>query len=77
MNEAEYKAAVIAAVTCARMLAQHDIPALLEAIDYAESVGPIIDPTLWRNKAKAMSEDRELLLAAGSLRAFSFKMRSA
>jgi len=64
VKKAEYQAAVLAAVLCAGILSEHDIPSLLAAIDSAESLGPLLDPTLWREKHQAMQEDREVLRAA-------------
>jgi hypothetical protein len=63
-QEVEYQAAVRGSALVARMLAQYDIPQLLEAIERADSFGCFIDPTLWQQKRKAMNEDRELLEAA-------------
>ena len=43
-----------------------DIPValLLEEVKRAESVGPILDSTLWREKSDAMAMDKKLLEAA-------------
>lgn len=60
----EHQSAVCAAVVCARMLKQYDIPELLRAADRAEAVGPFLDPTLWQKKHKALAEDKEMLEAA-------------
>jgi hypothetical protein len=59
-----YQAAVVHVASSARVLLQHDIPALLKAIDVADAVGPMFNPTLWRNRREAMMEDRALLTAA-------------
>jgi hypothetical protein len=59
-----YQAAVRAIALVAKLVVQHDIPKFLEAIEHADSVGPLLEPTLWREKRKAMLEDRELLRAA-------------
>ncbi len=61
---AEYRAAIQAAVVASKMLVIHDVPDLLEAIERAHAVGPMLDPTLYRDKAKAMDEDKEILEAA-------------
>jgi pyrimidine operon attenuation protein/uracil phosphoribosyltransferase len=60
----KYRLALRGVVTAAHMLAGHDIPGLIEAIERAHTTGPILDPTLYRDKAKAMDEDAELLRAA-------------
>lgn len=43
-----------------------DIPVakLLADVDRANSIGPILHPTLWREKANAMALDKKLLEAA-------------
>lgn len=64
MNGEDYRAAVMHVALAAQLLAAHDLPALLEAIAKAEAIGPILDPTLYRQKGKAMMEDREILRAA-------------
>lgn len=57
--------AALATVCCANtLLRQFDIPGMLASIERADSVGPILDPTLWRENQEAMNEDRELLEAA-------------
>ncbi len=61
---AEYREAVHACTLVASLLRAHDLPAMLEAIDRAHAVGPIVDPTLYRAKVGAMLEDREVLAAA-------------
>lgn len=45
-------------------LAELDIEKMLTAIDRAETIGPIVDPTLWRNKSEKMAEDKHLLMTA-------------
>lgn len=67
----EYREAVQTAVLCARMISVHDIPAILADIERADIVGPMIDPTLWREKHKAMNQDREVLRAALALHEIS------
>jgi hypothetical protein len=68
---AEYREAVLACHMAARLLAVHDIPKLLEAINHADAVGAILDPTLFRSKAQAMHEERDILRAALALRKFA------
>ncbi len=70
---AEYQAAVLACVQARALLRQHDLPAILAAIEHAETVGPVLDPTLYRERAPAMREDRALLRAAMALRQFDGK----
>ena len=59
-----YKAAMLVIVASARALVNHDIPGLIAAIDTADAVGPIVDPTLYRDKHAMMAEDREVFEAA-------------
>lgn len=67
LTKDDYQAAVIACHVAARMLAQHPIDKLLEAIERADSIGPILDPSLWMKKRDAMNDDREVLRAARKL----------
>lgn len=64
MTTTDYQSAVLSACTAARLLAEHDLPALLAAISHAEIFGPMTDPTLYREKSQAMSEDKQILEAA-------------
>lgn len=65
-----YRAAVLACMAAREVLREHDLPKLLREIERSHTTGPILDPTLYRQKAKAMDEDRELLRAALVLREF-------
>ena len=60
----EYRSAVLACALVASMLVQHDLEAILEAIAKGHAAGPIIDPTLYREKMGAMQEDENLVRAA-------------
>lgn len=60
----EYQAAVGTCALVGVMLTEHDLPGMLNAIEHAEAVGPMIDPTLYRNKHEAMGHDKDLLEAA-------------
>lgn len=65
MSDTEtYRSAVLMCAMAGNALAQHDLPKLLEAIEHAHAIGPILDPTLYRDKMPAMEQDKELLLAA-------------
>jgi hypothetical protein len=48
----------------AKLLTYIDIPQMLADIERADTLGPLLDPTLWMNKSEAMNQDRELLKAA-------------
>lgn len=60
----KYREAMYAILTAMRILAPHDLNDILNAIVRAETIGPMIDPTLWINKSQAMSEDKEVIKSA-------------
>jgi hypothetical protein len=74
-QETDYKNAVVLCVLAAEMLAVLPLPDLLRAIDHADTVGPILDPTLWIKKNKAMAEDADLFKAALALRNYGCRIR--
>lgn len=61
---AEYQAAVRGVALLVGIVQQWDLPKLLEAIEHADAVGPLFDPTAWMRKREALEQDRELLKAA-------------
>lgn len=63
----EYRSVLYACRVAATVLSVHDIDAMLMAIVEADTLAPLLNPTLYREKAKAMHEDRELLEAARPL----------
>lgn len=60
----EYQAAVKSCVVACKLISAFDLPGMLTSIDRADSIGPLIDPTLWIKNSKAMREDREIIEAA-------------
>lgn len=62
-----YQEAVRRVALVVSMLSDVDFEKLIRAIDHADAVGPILEPTLYRDKAQAMREDRALLAAAQAL----------
>jgi hypothetical protein len=68
---ADYQAAVVACHLARALLHDYDLPSLLRAIEHSEAVAPIIDPTLYREKAKAMKQDRDIIRAAMALWRFT------
>jgi len=60
----EYRYAILHISMAMNMLSVHDLPGILKAIEYADSAGPVFDPTLWRDKHKQMAEDKEMVKAA-------------
>lgn len=71
----KHQNAVATIYAAAQLLAAIDVPQLLQDIDHADAVAPILDPSLWRDKKQAMDEDRELLEASLKLRAIGIKLR--
>ncbi|MGH9462021.1 MAG: hypothetical protein ACRD1X_12430 [Vicinamibacteria bacterium] len=64
MTSEEYRDNLIMVLTSARTLLLVDVPDLLNRISRAETLGPLLDPTLWIRNHQAMEEDKELLEAA-------------
>lgn len=60
----DYRAARMACEVAKALLEQHDFKKLLDAISRADALGPFVDPTLYRSKAGAMLEDRQVFGAA-------------
>lgn len=50
--------------TVARLLAMLPLERMLAAIEQADAVAPIVDPTLYRANAPKMHEDRDAIRAA-------------
>lgn len=48
------------------VLRGHDLAALIGNLDRADALGPFVDPTLYREKRRAMQEDREVFAAAAA-----------
>ena len=63
-SQAEYQNTVMTCAMAARIMLALDIPKILEDIEKAEALGPMLDPTLYREKGQAMSEDKRILEAA-------------
>lgn len=59
-----YIAARMACEVARNLLRGHDFAALLAAISKADALGPMLDPTLYRDKHVAMAEDEKVFRAA-------------
>ena len=59
-----YRSAILGVLSVAHLIRHLDFAAMIKAIDHADTVGPLLDPTLYRRKQKALLEDRGLLEAA-------------
>lgn len=64
MNETEYQDALRACYICAQILRQHDLPQILNMMSRADSIGVMIDPTLWMQNHDKMEEDKTVVNAA-------------
>lgn len=64
MTPGEYASVVALAHMARNTLAGLDIAGALDAIARADSLGSILDPTLYRSKSRAMHEDGAVLAAA-------------
>lgn len=64
MTPGEFSSVVALAHMARNQLATLDLAGALDAIARADSMGAIVDPTLYREKSQAMHEDREVLAAA-------------
>jgi hypothetical protein len=63
MTVEEYQNSLRVCALLAGIVVEHDVPKMLQMIEQADSIGCMIDPTLYREKHKAMMEDKELLEA--------------
>lgn len=59
-----YRAARLACEMAKDVLTQYDFERLLNDIAKADTIGAMLDPTLYRSKRQAMQEDREVFEAA-------------
>lgn len=73
MDIKAYQSDLRLVAVAAAAISRIDIPGHLQHIERAEAVGPLIDPTLYRDKAEAMEEDKSLLEAALPLWRFANK----
>jgi len=69
MDRHEYANAVNSLQIAAGIIAQLDLPKVLEAISLADAAGPILDPTLYMKGHAKLAEVRRLVEAALPLRA--------
>lgn len=61
-----YRSARLDCELARNILQGHDFGELLAAISLADSLGPVLDPTLYREKHGAMAEDRKAFEAAAA-----------
>lgn len=64
MSVEAYRQARLACELARNILKEHDIAELVRAIEHSEALGPMLDPTLYRDKRKQMEEDRRVFEGA-------------
>lgn len=74
MTAEEYRSALHILIGQARVISMLPLDEILNAHSRMESFASILDPTLYRNKSQAASEDRELIHAAMPLWRYAKKM---
>ena len=60
----EYRGELQLIVLAASLIREIDFASRIASIDRADVLGPLIDPTLYRDKSHVMHIDRELFVAA-------------
>lgn len=76
MTVEEYQDNLKTCGLAAMFLERVNVPDMLARIEKADAIGGMIDPTLYRDKRKAMMEDKELLEAALPLWEYAQKVRA-
>ena len=64
MNRIEYQAIQDQLVLLAQVIEPLDLAGFLSAIDYSETMGPIVDPTLYLQSANKLENVKRLAQAA-------------
>ncbi len=75
MKTLEYQSLLKYLAQTAVLLTEMPIDELLLGIEKAEAVGPMLDPSLYREKSAAMAQDKKLLQAAKSLMVIGKELR--
>lgn len=57
----EYQAGLVVAYAVSAALQNIPLAGMVDAIEHAHAIGPIVDPTLYRNNAGRMVEDGRML----------------
>lgn len=70
-DEATYRSALNAIGIAATMIRQFDLPSLIQSMERADSLGCLIDPTLYMQGADKLREQRKLVEAAMPLWRFA------
>lgn len=61
ISNEEYGGCLVQVWALASVLEQLPLKEVLEKMEYAETVVPMLDPTLWRSKAAAFGEDKRVV----------------
>ncbi len=70
----DHQTAVMSVISAMRILRMVDLPKVLDNIERASAIGPLIDPTLYLRNGDKMHEDKDLLKAALPLWRFAKKL---
>ncbi len=63
-NVETWQGAVMASMIAAELLKHHPLADLVRAGERSQSIGPLVDPTLWIKKHRALAQDLVVLKAA-------------
>lgn len=63
LSQEDYRAGVRQAFQLAALLMELELDPLIAAIEYADTVGPVSDPTLWMRGNHAMAQHLKVLVA--------------
>jgi len=77
MNREDYQPALIQCWLLAKMTEEIPTSEMLSLMSAADTIGPMLDPTMWMQKADAMAEDRKIVEAVAVLRAAFVKLKEA
>lgn len=71
MSDEEYTQIQQTLVIAAQLLLPLDLDRFLQAINHAETVAPILDPTLWIRGSRKLEQVKELAEAARKMQAIA------
>lgn len=63
ITAANYRDNLIGFWALASLVGEAPLPEMIAAIEHADAIGPLVDPTAYRDKVAAMHEDLEMLRA--------------
>lgn len=76
MSADEYRQHLTQIIAAARLLEHVPAEEILNSMSRADSIGPILNPTLWSQKHEAMENDGAIVRAALPLIAIARKLRA-